>query len=271
VDASTDPQPDLGNASGGSDVTSSHEPYSTPQTPQHTLSTHALTHRFAQESFDACVFVGGESPHPFVAPVAQKCTTHVAADSGWRHALSIGVTPTVVLGDFDSITASELLAAREAQVSLFEYPSDKDFTDAEIAFQYVAGTTSESLLLVSGGGNRFDHLTSLLHALCHEHLTPIRRCAIIADTRIDIVTASHSLSLNVDFGQIVSLVPIGGDAIGVTTTGVRWPLQDNILRAHESRGISNVATDSVITVSVINGSLAVIQPHYFPPLQEVSS
>jgi thiamine pyrophosphokinase len=259
VDASTDPQPDLGNASGGSAVThSSHQ-------------SHPTTHRFSTEHFDAGVFVGGDAPHVFVSPVVARCHTLVAADSGWRHALSVGITPTVVLGDFDSITAGELHAAQAAGVPLLEYPSDKDLTDAEIALRYVADSHATSLLLISGGGDRFDHVLSMLHALCDSTLANIRRCAVIGDTRVDIVTATHPLVTSSDHGQLVSLVPLGGNADGVSTSGLRWSLHNEILRSSESRGVSNVAMEETFSVSITNGHLAVLQPHYFPPQKETAS
>jgi thiamine pyrophosphokinase len=259
VDASADPQPDLGNASGGSTVARSSHP------------SHSETHRFSHEFFDACVFVGGNTPHQFVSPVVHRCNTIVAADSGWRHALSVGVTPSVVLGDFDSITADELREVHEANVPLIEYPSNKDLTDAEIALQYIVDSDATSLLLVSGGGDRFDHLLSLMHALCDRSLSGLRRCAIVGDTRIDIVTASHAISLSSDHGQIVSLVPISGDARGVSTTGLRWPLHAGDLQTTKSRGVSNVVMNETFSVSVLQGHLAVIQPHYFPPYEEITS
>jgi thiamine pyrophosphokinase len=179
--------------------------------------------------------------------------------------------PTIVLGDFDSISASELQDARAAHVPLVEYPSDKDVTDAEIALQYIVDEKCESLLLISGGGDRLDHLLSLLHALCNESLEGLRRCAVIGDTRIDIVTPVWPLDLSVDFGQLVSLVPLTQDAIGVSATGLRWVLQHDTLRVAESRGVSNVTNEGRITVSVENGCIAVMQPHYFPQHKEPAS
>jgi len=198
----------------------------------------------------------------------EKSRLIVAADSGWRHALSVGATPQVVLGDFDSISADELHAAHEANVPLLEYPSDKDLTDAEIALQHVADSDATSVLLISGGGDRFDHLLAIIHALCSNTVEHLRRCAIVGDTRIDIVTPTHPLRLSGDHGQLVSLIPIGGDAVGVTTHGLRWILQSETLYATKSRGVSNVLMDGHFSIAVSQGHLAVTQPHYFPPFKE---
>ena len=255
VDASTDPTPDLGNASGGIDVTEPH-------------FAHATTHPFAKDFFDACVFVGGNAPHPFVAPVVQQCSLVVAADSGWTHARSVGVTPHVLVGDFDSISAEDLANARSLNIKLFEHPSNKDFTDAELAIDIVCNSTSTTLLFVSGGGDRLDHITSILHVLTDTKLASLKVCAIIGDTRVDFVTAKHQLTATCEFGDIVSLLPIGGPTSGVSTQGLRWSLDNEKLLATSSRGISNVAIESYFSVSITDGALAVIRPHYFPRIQE---
>jgi thiamine pyrophosphokinase len=268
VDASTDPIPDLGNASGGNDVTASRSYHS--QIAQF-LQQGAAEHSFNRETFDACVFIGGLPPHPFVAPVAQRAAIAVAADSGWVHAQSLGVTPEAIVGDFDSITSTELDSARLASVHLVEYPSDKDMTDAEIALQYAAQKSPSSLLLVSGGGDRLDHILAVVHALADSSLTHIRICAIIGDTRLDIVSNAHPLTTSSDLNQIVSILPIGADVSGVTTTGLRWPLHDDQMTATQSRGVSNAVVETPFSVSVSYGSLAVIRPQYFPPMKEKTS
>lgn len=256
MDASTDPTPDLGNSSGGIDVTIPH-------------FSHATTHPFASESFDACIFVGGDSPHPFVAPVAQRCNLVVAADSGWVNAQSVGITPHILVGDFDSISAAELEAAKASTAQLIEYPSEKDFTDAELAIEQVLHSSSTSLLFISGGGDRLDHILSLTHALADIRLHTTKVCAIVGDTRIDFVTSDQPLTTTGEFGQIVSVLPIGGDVSGVTSTGLRWALHNDILSATSSRGVSNVITEAQFSVSVSTGTLLVMQPHYFPHLQEI--
>ncbi len=255
MDASTDPTPDLGNASGGNDVTTEYW-------------ARATAHLFAQEAYDACIFVGGEAPHPYVAPVVQRCRISVAADSGWRHARLLDVTPDSVVGDFDSITADELHEAQQSGGHIVEYPSDKDMTDAEIGLQYAVDAGCTSLVLVSGGGDRFDHIFSMLHALADIALTGVRTSCIINDTRIDIATPVVPFSSQSEYGQIVSLLPIAGDVLGAATVGLRWALTNETLFAKKSRGVSNIVTEQLFTISITHGTLAVVRPQYFPVLPE---
>ena len=57
----------------------------------------------------------------------------------------------------------------------------------------------------------------------------------------------------------ITLLPIGGDAGGIQTSGLRYPLQGEALAMGRSRGLSNVAMESRATVSVESGTLLVIE------------
>ena len=53
----------------------------------------------------------------------------VAADSGLAHCKEIGIEPTDILGDFDSLRNLELLEYyRQKGIPLREFPTRKDYT-----------------------------------------------------------------------------------------------------------------------------------------------
>jgi thiamine pyrophosphokinase len=76
--------------------------------------------------------------------------------------------------------------------------------------------------------------------------------------QISVVHDRRQLSGSV--GELVSLLPVHGDARGVTTTGLAYPLAGETLRAGTSRGVSNVLVETSASVSVADGSLLAIQP-----------
>ena len=75
---------------------------------------------------------------------------------------------------------------------------------------------------------------------------------------------AHEFQLGTRAGDIISLIPIGGDAT-VTTSGLQWELTNSTLQSFASRGVSNVATSRSITISVTDGLLAVIEPLFLNP------
>ena len=207
----------------------------------------------------ALIFIGGDAPHPRILDLLPRDAFVIAADSGWEHAVNSGFTPHVLIGDMDSISPAHLQQARDMNVHIIEHHADKDFTDTELALELAANHHHHSIHLVSGGGDRFDHLLALVHSLA-PHAGDISLTAHVGSSRIHIIQPGHGLMFGATPGQTISLIPLGGAAKGVTTTGLKWNLTKDTLRPFASRGVSNVATDSTVTLAVRKGHLAVIIP-----------
>jgi thiamine pyrophosphokinase len=62
-------------------------------------------------------------------------------------------------------------------------------------------------------------------------------------------------------GATLSIVPIGGDVVGVSNSGLQWPLHDATLPFGSTRGISNVFLSNEATVSVRAGIVLCIINH----------
>lgn len=214
----------------------------------------------------ALIFVGGDAPHPLVVNVLPREAYVIAADSGWEHAINAGFTPDVLVGDMDSISAEHLQQARALNVHIIEHHPEKDFTDAEIALALAADKHHHHIHLVSGGGDRFDHLLALVHSLA-PHAGEIDLTAHVGASRIHILQPGHGIQCEATPGQTISLIPLGGKAKGVTTTGLKWNLTKDTLMPFASRGVSNVAIDERVTVQVKRGHLAVVIPLHLSPLQ----
>jgi thiamine pyrophosphokinase len=59
-------------------------------------------------------------------------------------------------------------------------------------------------------------------------------------------------------GDTVSLIPLAGDAVGITTFHLAYPLQAENLQFGAARGISNLMTGSAAQVSLREGLLMVV-------------
>jgi thiamine pyrophosphokinase len=64
-------------------------------------------------------------------------------------------------------------------------------------------------------------------------------------------------------GDLVSLLPVHGPALGVTTVGLRYPLDGEDLGPSTSRGVSNEFETLVAAVALREGTLLAIQPDGF--------
>ncbi len=209
------------------------------------------------------IFIGGDPPHPNVRQHLPTDTYVIAADSGYAHAIAMGFVPNELVGDMDSISAVDLTDAHDSNVLITEYPTDKDLTDTEIAIASALKRLSSHITVVSGGGDRFDHVLGMVHSLASCAGT-VDTTLFIGTARVSYVSYSKEFQLDTQPGDIVSLIPLGGGTT-VTTTGLLWKLTNDTLQSFASRGVSNIATGESVSISVTDGLLAVIEPFFINP------
>lgn len=213
----------------------------------------------------ALIFIGGDSPHENALEFAEPDALVIAADSGWEHALASHRTPDVLIGDMDSISQEHLHDARTRDIEIIEHPTDKDHTDTELALQFAESLKIENIHVIAGGGDRFDHVLAMIHSLASfsESATVT---AHIGQSFVRIVTPREKAALATRGNDTVSLIPLGGHARGVTTTGLKWNLTRSTLRAFASRGVSNLAQGPNVTISLRTGVIAaIITPNHDTP------
>ncbi len=190
----------------------------------------------------------------------------IAADGGYARALGLGLEPDAVVGDLDSLDPALVRAAEEAGVRVLRAPTDKDESDAELALlEAVKAGATRVTVLGAFGGPRLDHALANLWLLAHPRLAGVDMVLLDAKTRATLVTAPDQSGSAVARrlpgrpGATVSLFPFGGDVEGVTTSGLRYPLRDDLLRSGPARGLSNVRTGPDAVVTVRDGRLLVIE------------
>ena len=109
------------------------------------------------------------------------------------------------------------------------------------------------------GGSRFDHALANVWLLALPEAAGREVALLDGRTRVRLLTAPGRLDLSGRPGDLVTLLAFGGDADGVTTEGLAYPLRDEPLAAGPSRGLSNVLIDRRASVAVRAGRLLVIE------------
>jgi len=204
----------------------------------------------------AIIFTGGDPPHPNVVKHLHRDALVIAADSGYAHAQLLGLQPHLLVGDMDSISTANLADARKQSVEILTYNTAKDETDTEIAVSCSLERGITDITVVSGGGDRFDHLLGMVHSLVATHTT-----LYLGKARVQFAQQGMPHSLPVSLGDVISLIPLGG-TVRISTTGLQWNLSDEELHAFASRGVSNIAISTTVDVAVTHGSVAIIQPFF---------
>lgn len=210
----------------------------------------------------AAIFTGGDPPHPAMRHVLATHSLIIAADGGFEHAVATGHAPHILIGDMDSVSARHLEEAEAFGIEVIRHPVDKDKTDTELALELALERGKVMLTVVSGGGDRLDHILGFLHSVAPHASEEVHVELWIGAARVDIVPAGSWRHVVVGEEMLVSLIPLGGPARGVTTERLKWELQGDTLEAFSSRGVSNVPLDDTFNVTLDEGVLAVIQPYF---------
>ena len=174
----------------------------------------------------------------------------IAADGGLKHTDKLGITPDVVLGDFDS------LGFTPAGANVF--PVEKDDTDAMLAvLRGLELGYRDFLLYGSLDGPRLDHTVANFQTL--QFLCDHGAFGLLAGlTTMAAVVKNGSLRFSAGCRGNVSAFCMGPDARGVTLRGLYYPLENATLTSGFPLGVSNHFTGAEAEISVKDGSLLVI-------------
>ena len=169
----------------------------------------------------------------------------VHSSTGATRERQAGVTPDLVLGDFDSMPAAE------APAGSIRVPVEKDDTDSMLALRAGLERGCREFHIYGGtGGARLDHTLANLQALAFLCRRGARGYLYDRDFVYTVIeNETLTLEQTVPWG-LVSLFSLGDRAEQVTLTGLQYPLSDGELRCDFPLGVSNhmAADRAVITV-----------------------
>jgi thiamine pyrophosphokinase len=180
----------------------------------------------------------------------------VAADGGLHHCQALGLQPHAVVGDLDSLEPGEHAALAAAGVQVERHPARKDETDLELALRLALARGARDILIFGALGGRWDQTLANLLLLAHPDFRAAR--LRLLDGPQQIYRVQGLASIEGEPGDTVSLIALGGDATGITTTGLDYPLANDTLAFASTRGISNVLLGRRATVTVAHGLLACV-------------
>lgn len=195
----------------------------------------------------------------------------ICADGGARVALAHALRPAAVLGDFDSLSASEIAALEHLATPLIRFPNSKNETDLELALLLAAGAPlphygqypvvlpplppCREVVILGALGGRTDQTLANMMLMLLPALAAIPVRMVAGYEQITCVTPAAPAELHGCAGDTVSLLPIGGHVYGIHTEGLEYPLSNETLFFGPARGISNVMLGSYARVWVEKGQL----------------
>ena len=177
----------------------------------------------------------------------------IAADAGYLACLVAGVTPDLLLGDFDSLERP-----KDFPNAIRTAPREKDETDTMLAVRAGLEQGCDTFYFYGAtGGNRLDHTIANFQTLLWLRQQGARGF-IYEEGFIWTVIENESMEITraAENGR-VSVFCMGRDARGVTLEGLHYPLENAVISADRPIGVSNQMLGSEAQITVADGALLV--------------
>ena len=176
----------------------------------------------------------------------------VACDRGYEYAQRLGLTPDVILGDFDSS------AQPDTDIPTHVHPVMKDDTDTMLAIRHALEKGFRDISLCCALGGRFDHAYANLQSLAFAAERGAVGRILAADTVITAFPAGCRSFPRRD-GWSFSCFALSDACTGVSIRGAKFGCEGAELTNRFPIGVSNVWTADEITLRAGTGLLMVIE------------
>jgi thiamine pyrophosphokinase len=175
----------------------------------------------------------------------------IAADAGYLYAKKYGVTPQLIIGDFDSAADPGAL-----DIPIERFPVHKDDTDCMLAVRRGLAAGCRSFVILGGLGGRLDHTLANLQTLTfladHGAVGWLK-----GEGAAVTLLRSGSITLPKPSGYL-SLFALGGPCRGITLRGTEYPLEKAELTPNFPLGVSNHIVEATADITVEEGDLFLV-------------
>jgi thiamine pyrophosphokinase len=203
------------------------------------------------------IFANGILPNPDSARrLIHTDDLILAADGGTRHARALEMIPSVVIGDLDSLTPADRAALESAGAIILQHPRDKNETDLELALNNAIEMGHREIVIMAALGNRLDQTLGNLALLTNIQLSTLN--IKLDDGVEETFFCRDQAYVEGRRGDLISLIPWGGEVCGVRTEGLRWPLSNETLLPYKTRGISNEMAGDLARIQITSGLVLII-------------
>lgn len=202
----------------------------------------------------AYIYTGGAVDFAFLTERPEEGNLQIAADGGWNTAVKLGVTPTVLMGDLDSLGDQKVPDG----VEIYRVPAEKDVTDTQLAVEFALQKGARDIVIIGGLSGRLDHTLSNLAILEHLSLSGVH--AVISDgcNRVRYMKNNSTLLPRSAYTYL-SLIAADPVVKGVEIDGVKYPLKNAKLKRDHQYAVSNEITGNCAFIAVKKGGVYIIE------------
>lgn len=202
---------------------------------------------------------GDINDYSFFDDICRDDCLIICCDGGIRHTFKADIIPNYIIGDFDSAPKDIADYYIDKGVVIERFPTKKDSTDTELAVNFALELGADKIDIFGAIGTRIDHTLANIHSLTNALEKGIKARMINEHNIIQIINSR--IDLTGKTGDLLSLIPLSDNVLGVTTFGLEYPLNDALLKTGigASLGVSNRFINQNASVVIKKGLLIVIQ------------
>ena len=179
----------------------------------------------------------------------------IACDSGIDNCDILKITPSLIVGDFDSHEKPNM----DAEIIVL--PKVKDDTDTMFAAREAVKRGFTEVLLLGVIGERFDHTLANAYILSFLGENGVKGKIVDDYSEITYLAQNgENIGYISDIFSYFSVISIDGTAKGVSIKNAKYPLENAIIEPSHQYATSNEVEDGkTAEVSVENGKLLLIK------------
>lgn len=177
----------------------------------------------------------------------------IAADGGAYYAQKLDLQPHVIIGDLDSYNVT----GEESATVIFD--KDQETNDLEKALSHALKNSVDEVIIFGATGKRLDHTLKNLSVLLQ--FDPLFDSVLLMDDYAIMQIIHSPFKASFEPGTVLSLFPLSGKVEGITTKGLKYPLNNEDLENGIRDGSSNEAVEKTVEIEFEKGDLLLLMNH----------
>ena len=177
----------------------------------------------------------------------------ICADNSFKKAMAQGITPNLIIGDFD--TGAPVSFPKG--VETLRFPIEKDDADTMLCVKEAARRGFTEILVIGGLSGRLDHTFANIQMLAYGASIGLNITVSDGENEAFLLRPGK-ITLPKKEGFTLSVFSYGENASGISLRGVKYPLEQGELTNLFPLGLSNEITASEAEISFREGLLLII-------------
>ena len=210
----------------------------------------------------AVIISGGSIDEAFALRQMKKIAPEIVigVDSGLKFLYRNQITPTHIVGDFDSVDPRIIAYyEEETDIPIRRFNPVKDASDTEIAMKLAIELGANEAWILGGTGTRLDHVMGNIQMLKIGLDAGMKTYLMDPYNRISLVEKEICLEKKDAYGPYFSVFPLGGIISDFNIQGAKYPLEHFKLCPYDSRCVSNEYKEEKVNISFSEGIMILME------------